>query len=125
MESLHEFNPMLGFRGCRLGIVFPEITEMQSRAIFQAAANVRKQGKKVEPEVMIPLVGNVKELEHQAAIVRRVAGANRATAFAALGDGRVAAGNPANRPRGLGQFQLCSRGLHRLPDLPWAMAATG
>ncbi|HET6961590.1 MAG TPA: putative PEP-binding protein, partial [Terriglobia bacterium] len=73
VESLHEFNPMLGFRGCRLGIVFPEITEMQSRAIFQAAANVRKQGKKVEPEVMIPLVGNVKELEHQAAIVRRVA----------------------------------------------------
>jgi len=70
---LHEFNPMLGFRGCRLGIVFPEITEMQARAIFQAAAKVRKQGKKVEPEVMIPLVGNVKELEHQAAIVRRVA----------------------------------------------------
>jgi pyruvate,orthophosphate dikinase len=73
VESLHEFNPMLGFRGCRLGIVYPEITEMQARAIFQAAANVRKQGKKVEPEVMIPLVGNVKELEHQAAIVRRVA----------------------------------------------------
>ena len=73
VESLHEFNPMLGFRGCRLGIVFPEITEMQARAIFQAAASVRKKGKKVEPEVMIPLVGNVKELEHQAAIVRRVA----------------------------------------------------
>jgi pyruvate,orthophosphate dikinase len=73
VESLHEFNPMLGFRGCRLGIVYPEITEMQARAIFQAAANVRKKGKKVEPEVMIPLVGNVKELEHQAAIVRRVA----------------------------------------------------
>jgi pyruvate,orthophosphate dikinase len=73
VESLHEFNPMLGFRGCRLGIVFPEITEMQARAIFQAAADVRKKGKKVEPEVMIPLVGNVKELEHQAAIVRRVA----------------------------------------------------
>lgn len=73
VESLHEFNPMLGFRGCRLGIVYPEITEMQARAIFQAAANVRKSGKKVVPEVMIPLVGNVKELEHQAAIVRRVA----------------------------------------------------
>src|SRR5262245_18024426 len=73
VESLHEFNPMLGFRGCRLGIVYPEITEMQARAIFQAAANVRKKGRKVEPEVMIPLVGNVKELEHQAAIVRRVA----------------------------------------------------
>jgi pyruvate,orthophosphate dikinase len=73
VESLHEFNPMLGFRGCRLGIVYPEITEMQARAIFQAAANVRKKGNKVQPEVMIPLVGNVKELEHQAAIVRRVA----------------------------------------------------
>lgn len=73
VESLHEFNPMLGFRGCRLGIVYPEITEMQARAIFQAAANVKKKGTKVEPEVMIPLVGNVKELENQAAIVRRVA----------------------------------------------------
>jgi pyruvate,orthophosphate dikinase len=73
IESLHEFNPMLGFRGCRLGIIFPEITEMQSRAIFEAAANVQKRGTKVEPEVMIPLVGNVKELAHQEAIVRRVA----------------------------------------------------
>jgi pyruvate,orthophosphate dikinase len=73
VEDLHEFNPMLGFRGCRLGIVFPEITEMQSRAIFEAAANVRAKGIKVEPEVMIPLVGNVKELAHQEAIVRRVA----------------------------------------------------
>jgi pyruvate, orthophosphate dikinase len=73
VESLHEFNPMLGFRGCRLGIIYPEITEMQSRAIFEAAANVRRRGTKVEPEVMIPLVGNFKELEHQAAIVRRVA----------------------------------------------------
>ena len=73
VESLHEFNPMLGFRGCRLGIIFPEITEMQSRAIFEAAANVQARGIKVEPEVMIPLVGNVKELENQAKIVRRVA----------------------------------------------------
>ncbi|MEP0821496.1 MAG: pyruvate, phosphate dikinase [Ignavibacterium sp.] len=73
VESLHEFNPMLGFRGCRLGIVFPEITEMQARAIFEAAANVKKKGTEVEPEVMIPLVGNVKELSHQEAIVRRVA----------------------------------------------------
>jgi pyruvate,orthophosphate dikinase len=73
VESLHEFNPMLGFRGCRLGIIFPEITEMQSRAIFEAAANVQARGIKVEPEVMIPLVGNVKELVHQEAIVRRVA----------------------------------------------------
>jgi pyruvate,orthophosphate dikinase len=73
VESLHEFNPMLGFRGCRLGIIFPEITEMQSRAIFEAAANVQAKGIKVEPEVMIPLVGNVKELSDQEQIVRRVA----------------------------------------------------
>ena len=74
VESLHEFNPMLGFRGCRLGIIFPEITEMQSRAIFEAAANVQASGIAVEPEIMIPLVGNVKELAHQEKIVRRVAG---------------------------------------------------
>jgi len=73
VEGLHEFNPMLGFRGCRLGIIFPEITEMQSRAIFEAAANVKSRGIKVEPEVMIPLVGNIKELAHQEKIVRRVA----------------------------------------------------
>jgi pyruvate,orthophosphate dikinase len=74
VESLHEFNPMLGFRGCRLGVIFPEITEMQSRAICEAAANVQLKGIKVEPEIMIPLVGHVKELEHQEKIVRRVAG---------------------------------------------------
>ena len=73
VESLHEFNPMLGFRGCRLGIVYPEITEMQARAIFEAAANVRKKGTKVEPEVMIPLVGHIKELDNQSAIVHKVA----------------------------------------------------
>jgi pyruvate,orthophosphate dikinase len=73
VESLHEFNPMLGFRGCRLGIVYPEITEMQARAIFEAAANVSKKGIKVEPEVMIPLVGHIKELDNQSAIVHRVA----------------------------------------------------
>ncbi|MBI5214490.1 MAG: pyruvate, phosphate dikinase [Ignavibacteriae bacterium] len=73
VEGLHEFNPMLGFRGCRLGLIFPEITEMQARAIFEAAANVKARGIKVEPEVMIPLVGNVKELAHQEKIVRQVA----------------------------------------------------
>ncbi|MBI3004647.1 MAG: pyruvate, phosphate dikinase [Ignavibacteriales bacterium] len=73
VESLHEFNPMLGFRGCRLGVIYPEISEMQSRAIFEAAAEVKKKGIPVEPEVMIPLVGNVKELEHQDKIVRQVA----------------------------------------------------
>jgi pyruvate,orthophosphate dikinase len=74
VEALHEFNPMLGFRGCRLGIVYPEITEMQARAIFEGAANVQKAGIRVEPEVMIPLVGHVKELKMQADIVHRVAG---------------------------------------------------
>jgi pyruvate,orthophosphate dikinase len=73
VEELHETNPMLGHRGCRLGVSYPEITEMQSRAIFEAACDVAEQGVKVEPEVMIPLVGARKELDHQAAIVRRVA----------------------------------------------------
>jgi pyruvate, orthophosphate dikinase len=74
VEALHEFNPMLGFRGCRLGIVFPEITEMQARAIFEAAADVKAAGGEVRPEVMIPLVGHVKELQLQAEVVRRIAG---------------------------------------------------
>ncbi len=73
VESLHEFNPMLGLRGCRLGIVYPEITEMQARAIFEAAATVRADGIPVKPEIMIPLVGHVKELRLQAEVVRRVA----------------------------------------------------
>ena len=73
VEQLHEFNPMLGHRGCRLGITYPEITEMQSRAIFEAAVEVSKKGVKVLPEVMIPLVATVKEMANQAAIVRRVA----------------------------------------------------
>ena len=73
VEDLHEFNPMLGHRGCRLGITYPEITEMQARAIFEAAVKVFKKGKVVIPEVMIPLVGNVKELENQKAIVVAVA----------------------------------------------------
>jgi pyruvate,orthophosphate dikinase len=74
VEGLHEFNPMLGLRGCRLGILYPEITEMQARAIFEAVAQVAKKGIKVIPEVMIPLIGGVKELANQAAIVRQVAG---------------------------------------------------
>ena len=69
VEELHEFNPMLGHRGCRLGITFPEITEMQAQAIFEAAVHCAKKGIKVIPEVMIPLVGNVKELENQKKIV--------------------------------------------------------
>ena len=73
VNELHEGNPMLGFRGCRLGLIFPEITEMQARAIFEATANVMKKKIKVSPEIMIPLVGNVKELKSQEEIVRRVA----------------------------------------------------
>ena len=73
VEQLHEFNPMLGHRGCRLGITYPEITEMQARAIFEAAVEVTKKGVKVHPEVMIPLVATLKEMANQAAIVRRVA----------------------------------------------------
>ena len=73
VSELHEFNPMLGFRGCRLGILRPELTEMQARAIFQAAATVLKEGTKVKPEVMVPLVGFKKELDLQVSIVHRVA----------------------------------------------------
>ncbi|HTS63527.1 MAG TPA: pyruvate, phosphate dikinase [Candidatus Acidoferrales bacterium] len=73
VEELHEFNPMLGHRGCRLGITYPEITEMQARAIFEAAVQVAKKGVKVIPEVMIPLIGGVKELENQKKIVVQVA----------------------------------------------------
>jgi len=74
IHELHELNPMLGHRGCRLGISIPELTEMQSRAIFEAVAELRKKKVKVLPEVMIPLVGHVNELKDQAAIVHRVAG---------------------------------------------------
>jgi len=73
VQSLHEANPMLGHRGCRLGIAYPEITEMQARAIFEAAADVAKKKIKVKPEVMIPLVGFKKELDLQVEIVHRVA----------------------------------------------------
>lgn len=73
VEELHEFNPMLGFRGCRLGICRPEISEMQARAIFQAAAAVLKAGIKVKPEIMVPLVGFKKELDLQVEIIHRVA----------------------------------------------------
>jgi len=73
VEDLHEFNPMLGHRGCRLGITYPEITEMQARAILEAAVAVEKAGIKTHAEVMIPLIATVKEMENQGAIVRRVA----------------------------------------------------
>ncbi len=73
VEQLHEFNPMLGHRGVRLGITYPEITEMQTRAILEAACRLAKEGLKVTPEIMIPLVGHVKELRDQRAVVNRVA----------------------------------------------------
>jgi pyruvate,orthophosphate dikinase len=73
VESLKEANPMLGHRGCRLGIVFPEITEMQARAIFEAAATAQTEGVNVHPEIMIPLVGFPSELALQAKIVRTAA----------------------------------------------------
>jgi pyruvate,orthophosphate dikinase len=73
VEQLHEFNPMLGHRGVRLGITYPEITEMQTRAIIEAACQLAKEGMKTVPEIMIPLVGHVKELKDQSLIVHRVA----------------------------------------------------
>ena len=73
VKQLHEFNPMLGHRGCRLGIAYPEITEMQARAVFEAAADVARKKIKVKPEIMIPLVGFKKEFDLQAEIVHRVA----------------------------------------------------
>lgn len=78
VQVLHEFNPMLGHRGCRLGISYPEITEMQAQAIFEAACELRREGKNPFPEVMIPLVGSRQELREQKTIVERVARATQA-----------------------------------------------
>jgi pyruvate,orthophosphate dikinase len=75
MDDLKEFNPMLGHRGCRLGITYPEITAMQTRAIIEAAAELLKEGKKVFPEIMVPLVGHYKELANQAKVIRETADA--------------------------------------------------
>ena len=73
VDSLEEFNPMLGHRGCRLGITYPEITEMQTRAIIEAALNCQARGIKVLPEIMVPLVGTLKELQNQADVINRTA----------------------------------------------------
>jgi pyruvate, orthophosphate dikinase len=73
IDELHEFNPMLGHRGCRLGIAYPEITEMQARAILEAAAELTKEGRSVHPEIMIPLIGSLAEYKNQEAIVREIA----------------------------------------------------
>src|SRR5271166_3227892 len=98
VEELHEFNPMLGFRGCRLGIIHPEITEMQARAIFEAAVAVAKKGKKVLPEVMIPLVGFARELEMQKEIVDRVA--KEVLAAAGMKNMKYLVGTMIEIPRG-------------------------
>ena len=73
VDSLEEFNPMLGHRGCRLGITYPEITEMQARAIIEAALNCKARGIDVHPEIMVPLVGTLKELQHQANVINTTA----------------------------------------------------
>ena len=73
VEELHEFNPMLGHRGCRLGISYPEITEMQAQAIIEAACELRKEGMKVIPEIMIPLVGHINELKSQKTLIKKIA----------------------------------------------------
>jgi pyruvate,orthophosphate dikinase len=73
VEELHEANPMLGLRGCRLGIAFPEITEMQARAIFEAAVAVKSKGGDPHLEIMVPLIGSIEEMRNQANIVRRIA----------------------------------------------------
>ena len=75
VDELHEFNPMMGHRGCRLGISYPEITEMQARAIFEAGLNMRAKGIDVKAEIMVPLVGTAREFNLQAAVIRRVADA--------------------------------------------------
>jgi pyruvate,orthophosphate dikinase len=73
VQELHEVNPMLGLRGCRLGIAFPEITEMQARAIFEAAVNVKNHGGDPHLEIMIPLIGSIEEMRNQSAVVKRIA----------------------------------------------------
>jgi len=75
VEELHEFNPMMGHRGCRLGISYPEITEMQARAMFEAALNAQARGFTVKAEIMVPLVGTLREFNLQAAVIRRTAAA--------------------------------------------------
>lgn len=82
IETLHENNPMMGHRGCRLGITFPAITEMQARAIFEAAVHVKQEGIEVHPEVMVPLIGRLREFAYEEEIIRRVA----EEVFAELGD---------------------------------------
>jgi pyruvate,orthophosphate dikinase len=97
VEELHEFNPMLGHRGCRLGVTYPEIIELQTRAIFEGAVQMAKKGKRVIPQVMIPLIGGLKELENQTSIVKQVAEA--ILAKAGMGDMRWMVGAMIEIPR--------------------------
>jgi len=105
VASLRESNPMLGHRGCRLGITYPEITEMQARAIFEAAAACAARGITVKPEVMIPLVASRAEFEDQRAIIVRVAGG------AGGGRGR-------DRVHGRHDDRAARRGAHRRRNRP-------
>lgn len=82
VEELHEFNPMMGHRGCRLGITYPEITEMQAKAIFEAAINMKHKGVDVRPEIMVPLVGTIREFNTQAEVIKKAA----ESVFAIRGD---------------------------------------
>ena len=121
VEGLHEFNPMLGLRGCRLGIMYPEITEMQARAIFEAACDCKKKGIEAKPEVMIPLVGDVKELIAQKEIVNRVAGevfAKKGIKSRVFGgnDDRVASGSAVGRRNRPGSRVLQLRHQRPYPD---------
>ena len=96
VEELHEFNPMMGHRGCRLGISYPEITEMQARAVFEAALNAKAQGIDVRCEIMVPLVGTVREFNAQAAVIRAAA----AQVFAERGESlRYLLGTMIETPR--------------------------
>ena len=115
VEQLHEFNPMLGHRGVRLGITYPEITEMQTRAILEAACKLNKEGLKVIPEIMIPLVGDVRELRDQKPVVERVAeGLKKQVGerLVGLGERGVRGPRPRERPaagssrRGRGRCRL-------------------
>ncbi len=118
VESLHEANPMLGFRGCRLGITYPEITEMQARAIFEAARGVPEKGIKVLPEVMIPLVGSLDELQQQAIVIRALrrgdGGDRPAVRVHDRHHDRVAARRVGCRPDRRGSRVLLVR--HQRPD---------
>ena len=127
VEQLHEFNPMLGHRGVRLGITYPEITEMQTRAIMEAACQLNKEGLKVVPEIMIPLVGHVKELRDQKAIVDRVAaagdeGAGRQGQVPGRHDDRGAARRDDRRSRSPTEAQFFSFGTNDLTQMTFGFS---